>query len=159
MGCIFSAVKRKIIVIPNTSRILFLRVIPHVDFAGQSNNIFSSLLNHFNRNWFWSATVSVDISLTLIFDGLCFLDNIWLTGGGMAKHYITKALLSFNSKAFPARKGHRIGFSALSPCPHKVELHFILVLGEKQDLVRETLSSWWECVLIYGKIPNYVRYS
>ena len=48
-----------------------------------------------------------------------------------------------------------MGFPALPLCPHKVELCFILVLGETQDLVRETLSSWWECILIYGKIPNY----
>lgn len=72
--------------------------------------------------------------------------------GGMAKHDITKTLLAFNAKAFPARKN-----PALRLSPHNVELSSIQVLGENQDLVRETLSPGWEHVLIYRIIPYYGR--
>lgn len=37
-----------------------------------------------------------------------------------------------------------MGFAALPLCPQKVELCFIHILGEQQDLVREILSPWWE---------------
>lgn len=47
---------------------------------------------------------AIFVFLTLIFDGhldikcmLGFLDKIWLRGGGMAKHYMTKAVLPLNS--------------------------------------------------------------
>lgn len=52
--------------------------------------------------------------------------------GGMAKHDITKTLLAFNAKAFPATKN-----PALPLSPHNVELSSIQVLGENQDLVRK----------------------
>lgn len=72
--------------------------------------------------------------------------------GGMAKHDITEPLLAFNAKAFPARKS-----PALPHSPHNVELSSIQLLGENQDLARETLSPLWEHVLIYGIIPYYGR--
>lgn len=72
--------------------------------------------------------------------------------GGMAKHDITKPLLAFNAKTFPARKS-----PALPHSPHNVELSSIQLLGENQDLARETLSPLGEHVLIYGIIPYYGR--
>lgn len=72
--------------------------------------------------------------------------------GGMAKQDITKTLLAFNAKAFPARRN-----PALPLSPHNVELSSIQVLGENQDLARETLSPWWEHVLIYGIIPRLLN--
>lgn len=47
-----------------------------------------------------------------------------------------------------------MGFAALPLCLHKVELCFIHVLGEQQDLARETLSSWWEHIDFWA-IPSY----
>lgn len=56
------------------------------------------------------------VFLTPIFDGhldiKCmpgFLDKIWLRGGGMTKHYFSKAVLPLNSKVLTARKN--LGFS------------------------------------------------
>ena len=85
-----------------------------------------------------SDQLGIFFFLTLIFDGLCFLDNLWLRGGGISKYYITKDLLSFNSKAFPARKNQQNGFFCSSSLSSKI---FILVLGKTQDLARD-LSSW-----------------
>lgn len=72
--------------------------------------------------------------------------------GRMAKHDITKTLLAVNAKAFPARWNPALPLST-----HNVELSSLQVLGENQDLARETLSPWWEHVLIYGIIPYYGR--
>lgn len=82
---------------------------------------------------------------------LGFSDTVWFRVEGWPNRTLQRLYWPLMLK--PSLPGGTLLFLS----PHNVELSSIQVLGENQDLARETLSPWWEHVLIYGIIPYYGR--
>lgn len=71
-------------------------------------------------------------------------------GEGLYKDYSPLILRLFSLSG----RTNSMGFAALPLCPHKVELCFIHVLREQEDLARETLFPWWERIDFWD-IPSH----